>query len=99
MRFRLCGGSDCPDWLLAEIAALSAVSVLRVRQLSVQVTVVTVSLPLRRHPCPLQACESLCSARPLTSSRLAELATETKLGRKEVVESSLLYRSDLCHSY
>merc|ERR1712012_632388 len=32
MRFRFCGGEDCPDWLLAEIASLAAVSVVKVRQ-------------------------------------------------------------------
>ena len=37
MRFRFCGGEDCPDWLLAEISSLAAVSVVKVRQLTAEV--------------------------------------------------------------
>jgi len=37
MRFRFCGGEDCPDWLLAEISSLAAVSVVKVRQLTTEV--------------------------------------------------------------
>jgi len=36
MRFRFCGGEDCPDWLLAEISSLAAVSVVKVRQLTAE---------------------------------------------------------------
>jgi len=36
MRFRFCGGEDCPDWLLAEISSLAAVSVVKVRQLTTE---------------------------------------------------------------
>ena len=38
MRFRFCGGEDCPDWLLAEISSLAAVSVVKVRQLTAEVS-------------------------------------------------------------
>mmetsp|Transcript_20127 Transcript_20127/g.51867 ORF Transcript_20127/g.51867 Transcript_20127/m.51867 type:complete len:219 (+) Transcript_20127:29-685(+) len=34
MRFALCGGLDCPDWLLLEIATLSKVSAVRIRLLA-----------------------------------------------------------------
>lgn len=37
MRFALCGGLDCPDWLLLEIATLSKVSAVRIRLLAQQV--------------------------------------------------------------
>ncbi|KAF2369225.1 hypothetical protein FHG87_000026 [Trinorchestia longiramus] len=33
MKFRLCWGTDCPDWLLSEIAAMSAISSLKLRML------------------------------------------------------------------
>ena len=38
MRFRFCGGEDCPDWLLAEISSLAAVSVVKVRQITAEVS-------------------------------------------------------------
>ena len=37
MRFQLCGGLDCPDWVLAEIAAMAKISSVKVRQLASQV--------------------------------------------------------------
>ena len=40
MRFRFCGGEDCPDWLLAEISSLAAVSVVKVRQITAEVKIV-----------------------------------------------------------
>ena len=37
MRFKFCGGLDCPDWLLAEIATMAKISALKVRQLAQEV--------------------------------------------------------------
>eukprot|EP00161_Ancyromonas_sigmoides_P019780 TRINITY_DN5626_c1_g2_i1.p2 TRINITY_DN5626_c1_g2~~TRINITY_DN5626_c1_g2_i1.p2 ORF type:complete len:203 (+),score=97.87 TRINITY_DN5626_c1_g2_i1:29-610(+) len=37
MKFRFCGGLDCPDWLLAEIPLLSRVSSLRLKLLAREV--------------------------------------------------------------
>ena len=34
MKFDFCGGFDCPDWLLSEIATLSKISSVRVKLLS-----------------------------------------------------------------
>ena len=78
MRFQFCGGQDCPDWLLAEIASLATVSVLRVRQLGLEVGWGARVLLL------LQAAQSMSQARPLTDDRLAFLALETKLAHQEV---------------
>lgn len=33
MKFQFCWGTDCPDWLLAEIASLSALTSLKLRML------------------------------------------------------------------
>ena len=38
MKFSFCGGLDCPDWLLAEIAAMASISAVKVKQISVKVT-------------------------------------------------------------
>ena len=38
MKFKLCGGLDCPDWILAEIASLSSISAIKVKQLAIEVT-------------------------------------------------------------
>ena len=38
MKFKFCGGQDCPDWLLAEIAAMSSISAIKVKQISVKVS-------------------------------------------------------------
>ena len=37
MKFKLCGGLDCPDWILAEIASLSSISAIKVKQLATEV--------------------------------------------------------------
>ena len=37
MKFKFCGGLDCPDWLLAEIATMAKISALKVRQLAQEV--------------------------------------------------------------
>ena len=37
MKFKLCGGLDCPDWILAEIASLSSISAIKVKQLAAEV--------------------------------------------------------------
>lgn len=34
MKFRFCGGRDCPDWLGAEVSTLSRISALRIRVLA-----------------------------------------------------------------
>lgn len=33
-RFRFCGESDCPDWILAEINTLSRISSVKLKQLA-----------------------------------------------------------------
>ena len=37
MKFTFCGGLDCPDWILAEIAAMSSISAIKVKQISIKV--------------------------------------------------------------
>ena len=37
MRFRFCGDSDCPDWVLLEISTLSKLSSVRVKVLVIQI--------------------------------------------------------------
>ena len=37
MKFSICGGLDCPDWLLAEIAAMSSVSSLKLKLITSKV--------------------------------------------------------------
>ncbi|XP_033624970.1 COMM domain-containing protein 4-like [Asterias rubens] len=37
MRFRFCGGLDCPDWVLAEISILSKITSVKMKLLCVQV--------------------------------------------------------------
>ena len=38
MKFTFCGGLDCPDWILAEIAAMSSISAIKVKQISLKVS-------------------------------------------------------------
>ena len=37
MKFRFCGDSDCPDWVLAEISVLSKMTLLKIRLLVTQI--------------------------------------------------------------
>lgn len=37
MKFRFCGDSDCPDWVLAEISVLSKMTLLKIRLLVIQI--------------------------------------------------------------
>ena len=37
MKFRFCGDSDCPDWVLAEISVLSKMTLLKIRSLVTQI--------------------------------------------------------------
>ena len=39
MKFKFCGGLDCPDWLLAGIAELSNVSTIKLKEISQKVSV------------------------------------------------------------
>ena len=37
MRFRFCGDSDCPDWVLLEIATLSQLTSVRIKIIVTQI--------------------------------------------------------------
>ena len=54
MKFKLCGGLDCPDWILAEIASLSSISAIKVKQLATEVTPLklTIYLSTIENDCP-----------------------------------------------
>ena len=85
MKFSFCGGLDCPDWLLAEIAAMASISAVKVKQISVKVTTLCYQFCLNpltdvftNKLIILQA--SSLILHPDTSSQLvAELCEETKL--------------------
>ena len=82
MKFSFCGGLDCPDWLLAEIAAMASISAVKVKQISVKVTTQLCVCPFTNvftnQPIILQA--SSLILHPDTSTQLvAELCEETKL--------------------
>ena len=49
MKFSFCGGLDCPDWLLAEIAAMASISAVKVKQISVKVTTLCYQFCLKVH--------------------------------------------------
>ena len=49
MKFSFCGGLDCPDWLLAEIAAMASISAVKVKQISVKVTTLCYQSCLKVH--------------------------------------------------
>merc|ERR1711915_579698 len=34
MKFKFCGGLDCPDWILAEIATVAKISSIKFKQLA-----------------------------------------------------------------
>ena len=76
MKFSFCGGLDCPDWLLAEIAAMASISAVKVKQISVKVALnISSQVSSSGHT---QA--SSLILHPDTSTQLvAELCEETKL--------------------
>ena len=82
MKFSFCGGLDCPDWLLAEIAAMASISAVKVKQISAKVTTQLCVCPFTNvfanQSIILQA--SSLILHPDTSTQLvAELCEETKL--------------------
>merc|ERR1711915_267840 len=48
MKFKFCGGLDCPDWILAEIATVAKISSIKFKQLAQEA--VTQPLSYNHHP-------------------------------------------------